>query len=116
MWINELIFYEWENIPADPGYIALDNIILHVGPASDGPWTLIFYWGDTVSSNNGSVLPYHYASGEIDNERIPMSELYPGTGLSTGIIIPVGGTYQYVFVVAPPGCSDDAQIDALEVH
>ena len=115
MWINELIFYEWANT-ADPGYIALDHIILYIGPASDGPWTLIFYWGDGVSSNNGSVLPPHYDFGEIDNERILMTELHPGTGLSTGIIIPVGGNYQYVFVVAPPGCNDDAQIDALEAR
>ena len=108
-WIGSLVYYEVEN-PSDPGFIALDWVIVYVSTDATGPWTLIFYWGDADSGNNGSVPPAYYPP-ENDNQQIGMVELYNGTG----IISPVGGTYRYVLIEAPPGCGDPAQVDAIEV-
>lgn len=108
-WIGTLVYYEVEN-PSDPGYIALDWVMLYVSDDSTGPWTLIFYWGDADPGNNGDV-PSNYYPPENDNQRISMAELYNGTGIR----IPVGGTYRYVLVQVPPGCGDPAQVDGIEV-
>ena len=108
-WIGSLVYYEVEN-PADPGYIALDWAIVSVSTNSTGPWTLIFYWGDTNSGNNGSV-PGGYYPPENDNQQIGLGELFN----QTGIVINVAGTYRYVLIEAPPGCADPAQVDAIQV-
>ena len=109
MWIDTLVYYEVEN-QADPGYIALDWVIVYVSDSAAGPWTLIFYWGDTEAWNNGSVPPAYYPP-ENDNQRIGLGELYN----NTGILIGVGNLYRYVLIEAPPGCGDPAQVDAIEV-
>lgn len=109
-WIGSLVYYETEN-PAQPGWIALDWVIVSVGPTVDGPWSTIFYWGDSDPGNNGDVQPYHYAMGEFDNEPIPFSELRYNTGIING----VGNTYRYILISAPPGCDDPAQVDAIEI-
>jgi len=106
-WIYRLVYYEAAN-PADPGYIALDWVIVSVSANSTGPWTLIFYWGDTNPGNNGDIPSYPQ---EDDNQRISFSELYN----QTGIRISVTGIYRYVLIEAPPGCGDPAQVDAIEV-
>jgi hypothetical protein len=105
-----LVYYERED-PSNPGYIALDWVIVSLGPTASGPWTLIFYWGDGNNGNNGSIQPYHYLTGEADNELIPFGELY----LNFGILNGVGGTYRYVLISAPPGCGDASEVDAIEV-
>jgi hypothetical protein len=109
MWIGRLVYYEVAN-PSDPGYIALDWVVVSVSANSTGPWTLIFYWGDTNSGNNGDV-PAVYYPPENDNQRISFGELYNQTGIRIG----VAGTYRYVLIEAPPGCGDAAQVDAIEV-
>ncbi len=111
MWIGSLVYYEVEN-PADPGYIALDWVILYLSDSASGPWTLVFNWGDDNSGNNGYV-PTAYYPPENDNQRIGLDELY--NGYSTGIQMDVGGTYRYVLIEAPPGCGDPAQVDSIEV-
>jgi hypothetical protein len=109
MYIGRLAYYEVED-PANPGYIALDWVIVYVGSNFDGPWTLIFYWGDTDSGNNGDI-PSGYYPPEVDNQPIGMNELYNGTGIR----IFVAGTYRYVWIASPPGCGDPAQVDGIEV-
>jgi len=108
-WIGTLVYYEVEN-PSDPGYIALDWVLVSVSDNSDGPWSLIFYWGDSNPGNNGSVPPAYYPP-ENDNQSIGIGELYN----NTGILIGVGGTYRYVMISAPPACGDPAQVDSIEV-
>ena len=108
-WIGTLVFYEVEN-PATPGFIAMDWVIVYVSDNASGPWTLIFYWGDTDSGNNGYIPPGYYPP-ENDNQQIGFGELYN----NTGIRIDVGSTYRYVLIEAPPGCGDPAQVDAIEV-
>jgi len=85
-------------------------VIVYVSTDSTGPWTLIFYWGDSNSGNNGDVPPIYYPP-ENDNQQIGMSELYNQTGIRNN----VGGTYRYVLIEAPPSCGDPAQVDAVEV-
>jgi hypothetical protein len=108
-WIGGLVYYEVEN-PTGPGTIALDWAIVSVSANSTGPWTLIFYWGDSNSGNNGYV-PAIYYPPENDNQTIGFGELYN----QTGIRIDVAGTYRYVLIEAPPGCDDPAQVDAIQV-
>jgi hypothetical protein len=73
----------------------------------------VFYWGDANDTNNGLILPSHFPP-EVDNAEIPWNELYDG-GYPTGILIPVGGTYRYIQIEAPPSCLDPAQIDSVQI-
>ena len=106
-----MFFYEAQN-QDQPGYIDLDWVIIEVGSNAEGPWSLVFNWGNTNASDNGSIHSYHYKNGEMDNEPVPFEELNE----KTGILIGVGGSYQYIRISAPPGCSDPAQIDAIRLY
>jgi hypothetical protein len=111
-WIGTLVFYEFYNPGGCGGGVCLDWIYIDLSEASSGPWTQVFYWGDSNGSNNGNVLPYHFASGvELDNEIIPVSELLDNSGM----LIPVGGTYRYVRLTAPSPCGDPAQVDGIDI-
>ena len=110
-WIQTLIFYEFLNPSGCSTGICLDWIVIDLSTSSDGPWTQVFYWGDAVSTNNGSVQPYHYATGETDNEVIPLVELDYGHG----ILLPVNDTYRYIQVYAPDSCGDEAQINSFDI-
>jgi hypothetical protein len=109
MWITALVYYEVEN-PSELTHIALDWVIVYLSTNADGPWSLIFYWGDSDPNNNGYV-PINYFEPENDNQSIPFGELINNTGVGMN----VGGTYRYVLIEAPPGCDDPAQVDAIEV-
>jgi hypothetical protein len=109
--IGTLVYYEHYNPTNCGGGICLDWVIIELSLSADGPWTPYFYWGDGSGSNNGDILPYHFASGELDNEHVPATELYN----LYGIRILVGGTYRYVRVSAPMGCDDPAQVDAIDI-
>jgi hypothetical protein len=111
MEIPILVYYEVEN-PSELLHIALDWVIVYLSANADGPWSLIFYWGDSESNNNGYVDPKYYQDQlEMDNQSIPFNELINNTGVGMN----VGGTYRYVLIEAPPGCGDAAQVDAIEV-
>jgi hypothetical protein len=109
-WVGTLVFYEYFNPFGCGGGICLDWISIDVSPADTGPWTQVFYWGDTDDSNNGSVPPSHFPP-EDDNEFVLPFELYN----ITGILIDVGDTHRYVRFTAPNPCGDPAQIDAIEI-
>jgi hypothetical protein len=110
-WIGTLVFYESFNPPVCDGGVCLDWIYMELANSVDGPWDLYFYWGDTVDTNNGLILPSHFPP-EDDNETIPPSELYPPY---YGILIPIGSTYRYVRFTAPDPCFDEAQVDAIDI-
>lgn len=110
-----LVFYE--NIQGD--IIFLDVVILSVSINSTGPWNNVFYWGDSNPSNNGLIQPYHYTSGESDNEEIPTSELFGTPPYQSGIPIPISPAfmpYQYVLISAPFFCGDPAEVDTIETY
>jgi hypothetical protein len=110
IWIDDLIFYEYLNPGGCDGGICLDWVVIEVSNIYTGPWTEVFYWGDTNDFNNGSVEAYHYAVTEVDNEVIHTSELYNGRG----ILVPLNGAYRYVRFYAPVPCGDPAQIDSID--
>jgi hypothetical protein len=107
--ISTLVYYEVEN-PSELDHIALDWVIVYLSTDASGPWSLIFYWGDSDSNNNGYIDSI-YSPPELDNQSIPFTDLYYDTGIRIG----VGGTYRYVLIEAPPDCGDPAQVDAIEV-
>jgi hypothetical protein len=111
-WIGTLVYYEYFNPGGCGGGICMDWVYTELSESADGPWTLVYYWGDTDGGNNGNILPYHFPGGsEADNETIPAAELYN----NSGILIPVGSTYRYVRFTAPVPCGDPAQIDAIDI-
>jgi hypothetical protein len=115
-WIETLIFYEYLNpaVCVDSAMetgICLDWIVIELGEYAEGPWSGVFYWGDSADGNNGNIPPYHYTTQEMDNEVIPQSELHNGSG----ILVPVDGIYRFVRFYAPSPCDDPAQIDAIEI-
>ena len=88
------------------------------GSCASSTWSMVFNWGDGISSNNGSLGSTH---PENDNENIPFADLY-GTPLQTGIAIDLNavgitsGTYPCLRLSAPlGGANDPAQTDSIEV-
>jgi hypothetical protein len=119
----DLVFYERED-PDTPGTIALDWIVIEVGPSSAGPWMTIFTWGDNAVDSNTNIGAAGYgAAGELDNHPIPMTDppLYGSPPFVTGIAIDVDavvppGVYQWVRIRSPLGGDNDpAEVDALQV-
>jgi hypothetical protein len=115
----DLVYYESEfgNLGVE---IQLDNVILGISIYPDGQiYYEIFNWGNGVvdyNSNVWDVLP------EIDNQKIPMSDLYPYPG--TGILIdvdnapsaPPPGNYRYLVIISPLGGDGDwTEVDSIEI-
>lgn len=116
--IGTLIFYEFINEVGCSGGICLDWVIIDLSNANPDPWPTpwprrIFYWGDEVGTNNGSIPPTYFPP-EMSNQAILPVDLYH----SWGIQIHVDGIYRYIRVAAPSledGCRDPAQIDSIEI-
>jgi hypothetical protein len=116
--IGTLIFYEFINEVGCSGGICLDWVIIDLSDGDPDPWPTpwparIFYWGDTVNANNGSIPPSYFPP-EVANVAIVPQDLYNGWGIQ----IHVDGVYRYIRVAAPSladGCSDPAQIDSIEI-
>jgi hypothetical protein len=110
-----LVFYE----NATGGIINLDVVIISVSASSTGPWDNVFYWGDGNPGNNGTIQAYHYASGELDNEVIPTTELFGTDPFQSGITIPISSSfmpYQFVQISAPFFCGDPGEVDSIEIY
>lgn len=111
----DMVFYEW---PYPPG-ILLDFIIIEL--SHDGShWYTVFAW-DGISGGVAGTNIDDYATdrnGELDNEPIPSSALYPypGTGITIDIgpWCPAGYSYRYVRLRNPVGGGDPAQVDAVQ--
>ena len=111
--IGSLVYYERE-YPPGSSQIMMDWVIVQLSPDNITYGPAVFYWGDSDPSNNGSIPLTHFPP-ENYNEVIPFSELYPGAGLSTGVVINVGGTYRYVLISVPSPCYEPAEVDAIQV-
>jgi len=112
--IGTLIFYEFLNPVGCNGGICLDWVIFDLGNTAD-PWPTpwprrIFFWGDDIGTNNGSIPPSYYPP-EMSNVAISPEDLYN----SWGIQIHVDDVFRYIRIAAPENCSDPAQVDSIEI-
>lgn len=114
----DFVFYEWDN----GGYVYLDWIMIELSVDAT-MWYTAFYWGDGYNSpmdDNTNIVAYsNDPGGEVDNEQIPIADLYPypGTGITIDIHFlanPPETQYRYVRLSCPAGGGDSAQIDAVE--
>jgi hypothetical protein len=113
----DLVYYEREN---PLGFVALDWVIVEIGTSATGPWIQVFNWGDGVPDNNTNIASYS-AGGELDNESIPLTDLYGTPPFQTGVSIDVDGlagpgSYGWVRISSPLGGSNDpSEVDAIEI-
>jgi hypothetical protein len=120
--IGTLIFYEFLNpevcyynscYQVCKGGICLNWVIIDLSETGDSwssPGTQrSFYWGDSEVTNNGNI-PATYFPTERSGVEIPPADLYNGHGIQ----IHVDGVYRYIRV-APPTCSNYAQLDSIEI-
>ena len=119
----DFVFYEWNNA----GTVYLDWIIIELS-VDTTMWYTAFYWGDGYNSpmdDNTNIVSYSNDPGhptypgEVDNEQIPLADLYPypGTGIAIDINFlpdPPNAQHRYVRLSAPAGGGDAAQIDGIE--
>ena len=107
--IGSLVYYEVGNL-SNPGNLAKGWVIVYVSSRVDGPWKLIFYWGNGDLRINGNI-PSGISSQENNSQRIGLGDLFN----QTGIQIPVGGIYRYVMILAQPRCDDPAQVGRTDI-
>jgi hypothetical protein len=117
----DFVLYEWDNA----GAVYLDWIIIELSVDAI-TWYTTFYWGDGYTSMDDNTNIVSYSNdpsgpdpGEVDNEQIPLSNLYPypGTGITIDINFlsdPPGAQYRYVRLSSPAGGGDASQIDSIE--
>ncbi len=126
----DFVYYEYgfPDPPTNTTGIRLDWVIVEVSETITGPWTQVFYWGDTNVDANSNIGAAGYDQNssapttiETDNEQIPIADLFGTPPYQTGIaididtIVPIG-TYRYLRFSVPPGGNNDAmQIDAIEI-
>jgi hypothetical protein len=97
----------------------MDWVILEVGLSDNGPWTVVFNWGDDIPDTHSNIATYS-ADGELDNEVIPTSAFF-GSTYMTGIALDVdgllpSGSYQWVRIISPfGGGNDGSHVDAIQV-
>jgi hypothetical protein len=115
--IGTLIFYEYRNqnpVGCANG-ICLNWVMIDLSDTGE-PWPTpwprrVFFWGDNKGTNNGSLPPSYFPTTiETSNLVIPSTDLYNGHGIQ----IHVDGVYRYIYV-APPSCSNYAQLDSIEI-
>lgn len=89
-------------------------------------WYTVFYWGDNDPTNtdNTNIAAYgNDADGEVDNEPIPIADLWPSsttpvyrTGIAIDIrgLVPSGYGYRYIRISCPLGGGDPSEPDGVE--
>ena len=123
----DLVFYERKLPPPDADIIELDWVSVEVGTGPSGscdtsPYYMAFNWGDYIVTNNGH-LGNSYP--EIDNQEIPIADLWGIAPLQTGIAINLDdaalgippGQYPCIRVISPFNWPDNdpSEVDALEI-
>ncbi|MFQ6001080.1 MAG: hypothetical protein ACE5LG_05370, partial [Anaerolineae bacterium] len=94
--------------------------------ADRSTWYTVFHWGDDDSTNtdNTNIAAYgNDADGEVDNEPIPITDLWPSnttpvyqTGIAIDIrgLAPSGYAYRYIRISCPLGGDDPSHVDSIE--
>lgn len=116
----DMVYFEREN-PA--GSISLDFVIIEL--SYDGiNWYTVFAWDGVPGGVIGTNIDGHATSppdvdGEVDNEQIPLGQLYGSPPFQTGVAIdigpwaPAGYSYHLVRLTDPSG-GDPAEVDAVQ--
>jgi hypothetical protein len=114
---GDFYFYEFPNGPG----IYLDHTEIAVAPA-DGSgqpssFTVVFVWGDSDPSNNGTVLPKYLP--EVLNRAILALDLHRDTGIGIDIGRNDGVRYRFIRfrtypLSATPSENEVVQVDAVE--
>jgi hypothetical protein len=113
----DMVFYEFPNAPG----VLMDYITIDVS-ADNVTWYTVFVWDGALGGVSGTNIDSYAADGEVENEPIPSTALYPPPApppdWNTGIAIdidpwtPAGYSFRYVRL-RDGGGTDPAQIDAL---
>jgi len=102
----DLVYNESENL-GDLGSVYLDSVILGISMFSDGHiYYDVFNWGNGIKDFNTNI----WSLPDVDNLRIPMTDLWPPPLGGTGIAIdadrapsaPPPNSYGYLVVICPP--------------
>lgn len=117
----DLSYYEMEYYYGSigSGTIRFDSVALGISKHPDAhEYYLVFFWGNGEIDYNSNVWTFT----EIDNQTIPMSDLYPFPG--TGILVdvdtapsaPPPGVYPYLIVVSPiKSNNDNMHVDSIQL-
>jgi len=120
----DLVYYERE-YDGTPGYIELDWVVVELS-VDNLTWYTVFYWGDDdpVNTDNTNVAAYgNDADREVDNEPIPLADLWPSntipvyqTGIAIDIrgLVPPGYAYRYIRISCPLDGGDSSEPDGVE--
>lgn len=107
------------------GIVYMDWIQIELS-VDQSTWYTVFYWGDDDPTNtdNTNIAVYgNDADGEVDNEPIPISDLWPSnttpvyqTGIAIDIrgLAPSGYAYRYIRILCPLGGDDPSHVDSIE--
>ncbi|MBS1965846.1 MAG: hypothetical protein JST60_08530, partial [Chloroflexi bacterium SZAS-1] len=115
---NDYDMVLYESYAPKPDHIDLDWVELQI--SSDGQnWETAFVWSKGSTASNTNIASYaNDKDGALDNERIPVTDLY-GDPIRTGILIDIDqlppGDYTYIRILSPPGSSESAQVDSIEI-
>jgi len=116
----DLVYYEREL--GTTGYVELDWVQVELS-VDQSSWHTVFYWGDDVLANTDNTNIAAYGNdddGEVDNESIPLADLWPSNTIQTGIaidirgLVPSGYAYRYIRISCPSGGADPAEPDGIE--
>jgi hypothetical protein len=110
----DMVFYE----NPSGGGIQLDLVTIEVSH-NGVDWYTVFNWDEVAGGVSGTNIDSYATDpgGEVENEFIPVGDLYLGS--TTGIAIDIGiwtpGGYSFRYVrFTDAGGTDTAQIDAVE--
>ncbi len=117
----DLVLYDRENPPGS-GEVQIDFAIVEV--SADGvDWITVFAWDGQPGGVQGTNVDRHATigpdepDGEVDDERIPTSELYNDTGIAIDLApwTPPGLSFPFVRLRHPdPNGSNPVDVDAIE--
>ncbi|MCB0171497.1 MAG: tandem-95 repeat protein [Anaerolineae bacterium] len=112
----DFVLYEKENPPG----VGIQLDFMTIAVSVDGNnWDPVFNWDGDPGGVTGSIVDDYAndANGEVDDEQIPLSDLYPSG--TTGVAIDIGpwvlSGYAYRFVrFTHPGGTNPVEIDAVQ--
>lgn len=118
----DFVWYEMVN--GGTGNVQMEIIVLEVGNSVNGPWSVVFTWGDNLVDANSSLGAAGYGASEPPDFPIPPgAPAFFGTApYDTGIAVDIdavapSGTYTWIRGRATgiPCPSGNTEIDAIQI-